>query len=84
MDKKKLKSKKPYGLNKRRDLPPPIIFSLKYMDQTSAINNLVKLCYRKLQTSSGNQSGIPMARQLICTSKRNRNLRDMLVKASHP
>ena len=30
---KKLKSKKPFGLNKRRDLPPPIIFSLKYMDQ---------------------------------------------------
>ena len=45
-------------MNKRRDLPPPIIFSLKYMDQTPAINNLVKSCYRKLQTSSGNQSGI--------------------------
>ena len=40
------------------------------MDQTPAINNLVKLCYRRLQTSSGNQSGIPMERQLICTSKR--------------
>ena len=81
---KKLKSKKPYGMNKRRDLPPPIIFSLKYMDQTPTINNLVKSCYRKLQTSSGNQSGIPMTRQFICTSKRNRNLRDLLVKASHP
>ena len=79
----KLKSKKPYGMNKRLDLPPPIIFSLKYVYQTPVINNLVKLCYRKLQTSSGNQSGIPMARQLICTSKRNRNLRDMLVKATH-
>ena len=29
-------------------------------------------------------SGIPMTWQLICTNKRNRNLRDMLVKASHP
>ena len=60
---KKLKSKKPCGMNKRRDLPPTITFNLKYMDKTPAINNLVKSCYKRLQTSSGNQSGIPMTRQ---------------------
>ena len=76
---KNLKSKKQYGMNKRRVLPPPIIFSLTYMDETSAINNLVKSCYKKLQISSGNQSGIPMTRQLICTSKRNWNLKDMFI-----
>ena len=36
-----------------------------------------------LHIGSGNQSGIPMTWQAICTSKRNRNLNDMLVKASH-
>ena len=46
---KKLKSKKPYGMNKQRDLPPPIIFRLKYMDKTPAINNFVKSFYKKLQ-----------------------------------
>ena len=68
---------------KHTDLPPPIIFSLKYMDKSPAINNLVRTCYKQLQTGTGNQSGIPVTRQLICTSKRNRNLKDMLVKASH-
>ena len=34
----------------RQDLPPPIIFSFKYMDKTLAINSLVKSCYEKLQT----------------------------------
>ena len=81
---KNLKSKKPNGMNKRRDLTPPIIFSLKYMDKTPAINNLVKSCYKELQTGSGNQSGMPLIRQLICTSKRNQNFKYMLVKASHP
>ena len=45
---KKLKSKKPYGMNKRLDLPPTIIFSLKYMYKTPAINNLVKIMLQKV------------------------------------
>ena len=53
------------------------------MNKTPAINNVVGSCYKQLQTGSGNQSGIPMPWQLLCTSKRNRNLKDMLVKASH-
>ena len=53
------------------------------MDKTPAINNLVRSCYKQLQISSGNLSGIPMTHQLICTSKRNQNLKDMFMKASH-
>ena len=49
-------------MNKRWDLPPPIIFSLKYMDKTPVINNLVKSGCKKLQTGTGNQSGIPMTK----------------------
>ena len=33
-------------MNKRRDLPPPIIFSLKYVDKLSAVSNLVRSCYK--------------------------------------
>ena len=62
---KKLKSKMPYGMKKRRNLSPPIYFSLKYMDKTPAINNLVRSRYK---TGSGNQSGISMTRKLVCTS----------------
>ena len=46
-----------YGMNKCRDLPPPIIFSLNNMDKMPAINNLVRSCYKQLQTY-GNQSGV--------------------------
>ena len=34
----KIRSKKPYGMTKRRDLPLPITFSLKYMDKLNACN----------------------------------------------
>ena len=37
---------KPYDMNKRRDLLPPIIFSPKYMDKTPAIDNFVRSCYK--------------------------------------
>ena len=57
---KRLKSEKPYGMNKRSDLPQPITFSLKYMDKAPAINDLVKSCYSfSVQTDAGNQSRIP-------------------------
>ena len=75
---KKLNSKAPNGMNKRSDLPPPIVFSLKYMDQTPIINNIVKSCYNELQIGT---SGVPRTPQLVCASKRNRNLKDLLVRA---
>ena len=76
---KKLNSRTPHGMNKRQDLPPPIPFCLKYMDQTPQINNIVKSCYKELQTS--NATGVSAKDQLVCASKRNRNLKDMLVRA---
>ena len=50
------------------------------------IINLAKvmLSDKQLQTGSGRESEIPITRQLICASKRNRNLRDMLVRGRHP
>ena len=53
------------------------------MDKTPTINKLVRSCHKQLQTYFGIYSGIPITHQYICTNKRNRNRRDMLVRASH-
>ena len=51
---------------------------------TVRVNNLARSCCNQLQTSFGRECGVPTTRQVICTSKRNWTLRDMLVKANYP
>ena len=44
-------------MNKRKDLPPSIIFSSEYIDKSPAINTLVQSSDKKAQTDSGIYSG---------------------------
>ncbi len=74
---KMLGSRQPYGMNKRRDLPPPIPFCLKFMDQSPRINNIVRNFYQNYQENN-RSSGL---HQLVCASKRNPNLKDILVQS---
>ena len=39
---KKLKTIAPFGLKKRREIPPPIPFALQFSDQAADIKNLLK------------------------------------------
>ena len=54
------------------------------MDTEPAMKHLVRSCYKQLQTGFGIPvySGIPTARNILCTSMGNWNLRDMLVRAT--
>ena len=62
-------------MNKRKDLPPPIPFCFKFMDQSPYINTLIKEFYKDYQGHNA------MNIQLVCASKRNPNLKDILVQA---
>ena len=65
----------PRGLNKRKEIPPPIPFILTYCNQTSEINNIVKFYYSNIveRTYPRNKA------QLVCATKKNKNLKDLLV-----
>ena len=56
---------KTYSVKKHRYLPPPIIFSWKYMGKTPAINTLERSRHKQSQTGFGIFCGIPITRQLI-------------------
>ena len=65
----------PRGLNKRKEIPPPIPFILTYCDQSSEINNIIKFHYSNIveRTYPRNKA------QLVCATKKNKSLKDLLV-----
>ena len=75
---KRLRTLAPHGLNKRNELPPPIPFCMKFNDQAYIMAKLVKTTFDRIQERSGH---IYQRSQIVTAYKRNRNLRDFLVKA---
>ena len=75
----KLNTLTPNGLNKRKELPPQITFSLLYCVQAGIINKLVKQFYDKLQLE---QFGKCFKSKFVSACKRNKTLKDVLVSAS--
>ena len=75
---KRLRTLAPHGLNKRNELPPPIPFCMKFNDQAYIMAKLVKTTFDRIQERSGH---IYHRSQIVTAYKRNRNLRDFLVKA---
>ena len=64
----------PRGLNKRKEIPPPIPFILIYCDQSSEINNIIKFHYSSIveRTYPRNKA------QSVCATKK-KSLKDLLV-----
>ena len=75
---RRLKTLHPRGLNKREELSPPIPFSIMFNDQAYEIANLVKTTYLRIQERTGR---IYHNHQIVSAYKRNRNLKDLLVKS---
>ena len=75
----KLKTLMPQGLNKRRDLPPPIPFVIQYNDQSGKISKLVKNFYEDIRSKYF--CGYFTKYNLVTAFKRNKNLKDYLVHA---
>lgn len=75
---KKLGTIAPHGLNLRQEMPPPIPFVITYSDVTSKISRLAKKTYAKIQERLFSKF---LKTELVVAYKRNRNLRDLLVKA---
>jgi hypothetical protein len=72
---RRLKTLNPQGLNRREELPPPIPFCMTFNDQAYEIAKLVKTTYLRIQEQSCFKS------QIVSAYKRNRNLKDLLVKS---
>ena len=74
----KLNTWAPYGLNIRKELPPPIPFILTFCDQTPDISRIVKSYYQKIQERT-----YPTHKaQLVSAYKRGKKLKDLLVTAT--
>jgi len=71
----KLKTLEPFGLNKRREVRPPVIFSLKFCDQTGQIQNIVKKQWAGIKTEFRKT-------ECIIAHKKNKNLKDLLVSSN--
>ena len=67
----------PHGLNFRQEVPPPIPFVI-YSEVTSKISKLAKQTFTKIQERLYSKF---FKTDLVVAYKRNRNLRDLLVKA---
>ena len=78
---KKLNTLTPHGLNIRVELPPPLPFGIKYSDQASKFNKVVKAHYKKIQERLYNSF---QKLQFVTAYKRNKNLKDMLVTSKLP
>ena len=72
---RRLKTLNPQGLNRREELPPPIPFCMTFNDQAYEIAKLVKTTYLRIQEQFRSKS------QIVSAYKRNRNLKDLLVKS---
>ena len=75
---KKLNSLHPFGLNKRQEISPPIPFTITFTDQSPLITKLAKDSYEKIQERSGYTF---LRQQMVTAFKRNRNLKELLIKA---
>lgn len=75
---RKLNTLQPNGLNKRREMPPPIPFSLTFNDQAGLIQTKVKKFYEKI--TMGN-FGYFHLYNFVSAYKRSKNVRDILVSA---
>ena len=76
---KRLNSATPHGLNKRNDIPAPIPFVIQYSDHAGCVVQIIKDFYSKFRSQ---MTGVFSRRPLIVAYKRNRNLRDILVRSS--
>lgn len=75
----KLNTKTPHGLNKKNELPPPICYLPTFSDQSGQFSQLVKSCFQNIKKHFPG----PFIRQrLLIASKRNKNLKDLLVKTA--
>lgn len=68
----------PLGLNKRIEIPPPIPFTVRFNDQAPSITKLLTEIYGKIRERGFHKF---WRRQLVIAFKRNRSLRDILVRA---
>jgi len=75
---RKLNTLSPNGLNIRREIPPPIPFTIKFNDQASSIVKILKPIYEKIQVRGGKKFN---RRQMVIAFRKNRNLKDHLVRA---
>lgn len=67
----------PFGLNSRKEAPPPIPLILRYSDQTHNISTLFRQHYSQLQTKFPNI----FRAQLITAHSRNKNIQDKLISS---
>ena len=75
---KKLKTQSPFGMNHRNDVPPPIPFCLKHMDNSYEITKVVKQFHSNIQND---QFKTFKNHFLTIATKRNKNLKDYLVSS---
>ena len=75
----KLNTKTPHGLNKKTELPSPICFIPTFSDNSGKMAQLVKSSFNNIKQSF---PGPFFKQRLIIASKRNKNLKDLLVKTA--
>jgi hypothetical protein len=76
---KKLNSLSPHGLNKRREMPPPIPFTIKFNDQAPSIVKILKETYEKIQARC---KIIFRRKQMVIAFRKNSNLKNLLVRST--
>ena len=75
----KLDTITPKGLNKKRELPPPIPFVIPLSDNAGKIIKVVREAYSKLKLDL---PGAFFRKRFITAYQRNTNLKDMLVSTA--
>ena len=73
---KKLKTRDPWGMNKKTELPPPIPFIIPHSDQAYRVSQKVRVMYEKLKVKF---IGVFGRTRFITAYRKNRNLKDILV-----
>lgn len=75
----RLNTKAPHGLNKKNELPPPIPFIPKFSDQSGTLTQMVNSSFSKIKQ---NFPGPFFRARFLSANRRNKNLKDMLVRTT--
>ena len=75
----RLETKAPNGINKRKDLPDPMPFIIKYSDSAGHVMQVVKQFYQHLKLEL---PSIFFKRKLVTAYRKNKSLKDILVSAT--
>ena len=75
----KLNTLAPHGLNKKKELPPPLPFIPQYSDQAGKLTEMAKTSFSKIKQML---PGPFFRTRFLGTNSRNKNLKDILVQTN--